>query len=144
MHNVSTAVRYPGQLTVTAPPPGLRARMWVAPTLLALAVAVFVPVAPAEAWSTSATSRATAWAVESDRSVMPAGGVHVPVPASPNDATSMVLATVVVTLGAEWLVLAAGVWPFSTLIGGAGSTPEYATIAPVMPCQPLPWLDSQS
>src|SRR5881628_2901456 len=144
MHNVSTAVRYPGQLTVTAPPPGLRARMWVAPTLLALAVAVFVPVAPALAWSTSATSRATAWAVESDRSVMLAGGVHVPVPASPNDGTSMVLATVVVMLGVEWLVLAAVAWPFSTLIGVVVSTPEYATIAPFMLCEPLPGLNSQS
>src|SRR5436309_10457339 len=104
MHSVSKKLAYPGQLTVVPPPPGLRARRCVAPTLLTLAVAVFVPVAPALAWSTSATSRATAWAVESDRSVMLAGGVHVPVPASPNDATSMVLATVVVMLGVEWLV----------------------------------------
>src|SRR2546422_2878452 len=107
MHNVSTAVRYPGQLTVTAPPPGLRARMWVAPTLLTLAVAVFVPVAPAVAWSTSSTSRAAACAVESDRSVIPVGGVHVPVPASANDATSRVFATLVVMLGVEWVVEAA-------------------------------------
>src|SRR5438132_14395973 len=124
MHNVSTAVRYPGQLTVTAPPPGLRARMWVAPTLLALAVAVFVPVAPAEAWSTSATSRATAWAVESDRSVMPAGGVHVPVPARPNEATSIVLATLVVMLGVEWVAPLEVACPFSTSIGVVVSTPE--------------------
>src|SRR5256712_5897418 len=107
MHNVSTAVRYPGQLTVTAPPPGVRARMWVAPTLLTLAVAVFAPVAPAVAWSRSASSRATACAVEADRSVIPAGGVHLPVPASPNDVISMVFATVVVMLGVEWVVDAA-------------------------------------
>src|SRR2546426_8399505 len=107
MHNVSTAVRYPGQLTVTAPPPGVRARMWVAPTLLTLAVAVFAPVAPAVAWSTSARSRATACAVESDRSVLPAGRGHAPVPASPNDVISMGFATVVVMLGVEWVVDAA-------------------------------------
>src|SRR5437870_1925859 len=135
MHNVSTAVRYPGQLTVTAPPPGLRARMWVAPTLLALAVAVFVPLAPALAWSTSATSRATVCAVESDRSVMPAGGVHVPVPASPNDATSILLTSVVVMLGVAWLLDLEVVWPASAQVGPGqtpsigllGSTPEYAT-----------------
>src|SRR3989442_15617288 len=107
MHNVSTAVRYPGQLTVTAPPPGVRARMWVAPTLLTLAVAVFAPVAPAVAWSRSASSRATACAVESDRSVIPAGGVHVPVPARPNDVISMGLATVLVMPGVEWARVAA-------------------------------------
>src|SRR2546429_186477 len=107
MHNVSTAGGYPGQVTVTAPPPGGRGGGWGGPTLLTLAVAVFAPVAPAVAWSTSASSRATACAVESDRSVIPAGGVHVPVPASPNDVISMVFATVVVMLGVEWVVDAA-------------------------------------
>src|SRR5712691_1359907 len=105
MHNVSTAVRYPGQLTVTAPPPGLRARMWVAPTALLVAVAVFTPVAPAVAWSWSSTPRATACAPLSLRSVIPAGGVHwfvvAVAPPTANVATTMVLATVVVMLGVE-------------------------------------------
>src|SRR2546426_2404181 len=105
MHNVSTAVTYPPQFTVTGAPPGLRSRMWVAPAPLLIAVAVFTPVAPGEAWTTSASSIA-GFVPLSNRSVIPAGGVQsfVAVPLlklAENVATTMALATVVVMLGVE-------------------------------------------
>src|SRR2546422_2562870 len=148
MHSVSRADEYPVQLTVTPPPPGLRARMWVAPEPLLAAVAVFTPVAPALAWSCSSMPRATACAPRSTRSVIPAGGVHwfeIPVAApTANEATTMALATVVVMLGVEWVELLAVAWPVSALIGEGLSDPEYATIAPAMLCEPLPGVNAQS
>src|SRR2546426_2095642 len=147
MHNVSTAVRYPGQLTVTAPPPGLRARMWAAPTPLLTAVAVFTPVAPEEAWRSSALSMAGV-GPRSIRSVIPAGCVHWFVVAlelfTANEATTMALATVVVMLGVQWVVLLAVARPFSTSIGVVVLTPEYAEMEPTMVFVPLVGVNAQS
>src|SRR5947209_3293184 len=148
MHNVSTAVTYPPQFTVTGAPPGLRARMWVAPAPLLIAVAVFTPVAPAEAWSTSAVSTAGLVPL-SMRSVIPVGGVQlfvIPplVKLAVNVATTMAFATVVVMLGVEWVVLLAVACPFSASIGVVVSTPEYAEMEPAMYSEPLPGLNFQS
>src|SRR3989442_5175676 len=111
MHSVSEALAYPVQLTVVPPPPGLRARMWVAPTALLADVAVFTPVAPGVACSCSSTPRATACAPPSSRSVIPAGGVHwfaMSVPtATANEATHMELLAVLDMLWVEWDVAAA-------------------------------------
>src|SRR5436309_7120066 len=101
--------------------------MWAAPTALLTAVAVFTPVGPAKAWRSSALSIAGV-GPRSIRSVIPAGCVHWFVVAlelfTANEATTMALATVVVMLGVEWVVLLAVARPFSTSIGVLALTPN--------------------
>src|SRR5207247_11252299 len=93
--------------------------MWAAPTPLLTAVAVFTPVGPAKAWRSSALSIAGV-GPRSIRSVIPAGGVHWFVVAlelfTANEATTMALATVVVMVGVEWVVLLAGARPLWTTV----------------------------
>ncbi len=90
--------------------------------------AVFAPVAPAAACAASALSEAVL--VELDvwrwnRSVMPDGATICVLPASPKQATSIVLATVVVIDGAEALTA-----PPNALMGVFVSTLKYALIPP--------------
>src|SRR5207244_13286101 len=120
---------------VPRPGPGLRARMWAGPTPRLTAVAVFTPVGPAKAWRSSALSIAGV-GPRSIRSVIPAGCVHWFVVAlelfTANEATTMALATVVVMLGVEWVVLLAVARPFSTSIGVVVLTREYAEMEPTI------------
>src|SRR2546425_1901222 len=84
---------------------GRSAMMCAAPAALTAEVAVFVPVAPADACSSSSDSTDAFVVVPprfvamSSRSVMPVGGVHVDVAAFPKCAMIISFATVVVMLG---------------------------------------------
>jgi hypothetical protein len=85
---------------------GFSARMWVLPgSELLLAVAVFDPLAPADACAAYVPSvewpivSGTARLATSKASVIPLGGVHVAAEGIEKWATSIVFATVVVMLG---------------------------------------------
>src|SRR2546428_13569790 len=130
LHTAPGAVSSPGGLRVSAPPPGWGARMGAAPTPLPPAVAVFTPVAPEEAWRSSALSMAGV-GPRAIRSVIPAGRVHRFVAAlelfTGNEGTTMGLATVVVLLGVEWVVLQAVARPFSARVGVVAVSPVSAS-----------------
>src|SRR2546428_14029001 len=101
--------------------------MWVAPGPLLIAVAVFPPVAPGEAWTTSSSSIA-GFDPLSNRSVIPAGGVQSFVAVrllklADTDATTMALAAVVVILGVDCDVLLAAGWQYWRFGGGGGFRP---------------------
>src|SRR5947207_2996979 len=106
---------------------GASAMSW--PMVAVFPVDAFEPVAPAVACATSALSKAaslvpfelSAW----NRSVMPAGAPIAEPSLRPKQATSMVLATVVVIDGVELLTC-----PPDTLMGLVVSTLEYALIPP--------------
>src|SRR5437773_925453 len=105
---------------------GASAMSW--PMLAVFPVDAFAPLAPAAACATSALSEAalveldvSAW----NRSVMPVGAPMAEPPARPKQATSMVLATVVVIDGVELLTC-----PPDALMGLVVSTLEYALIPP--------------
>src|SRR5947199_307926 len=105
---------------------GASAMSW--PMLAVFPVDAFAPLAPAAACATSALSEAalveldvSAW----NRSVMPVGAPMAEPPERPKQATSMVLATVVVIDGVELLTC-----PPDALMGFVVSTLEYALIPP--------------
>ena len=71
----------------------------------------------------------------STASVMPAGGVQVAALLKEWEVTSMVLATMVLTLRVECVKPLRVFWPFSTLMGAAVSTPEKVWIPPADPVE---------
>src|SRR5688500_11464224 len=116
---------------------GRNARIWVLPTPACCdALAVLTPVEPGAAWRIQFASMA--WPAEvgvagvaiSNPSVMPEGGFQLAAEEKVCEVTSMVFATVVLTLGVGWLSECDVVRPFSTLIGLAASTPEKLWIPP--------------
>jgi hypothetical protein len=116
--------------------------MWALPeAVLLLATADLNPVAPAAAWSTwlptieIPAGFGTAWLAASKASVMPAGGVHVAEDPKEWEVTSIVLATVVVTLGALCVTELEVACPFSTSMGDEVSTPENAASPPADPVE---------
>src|SRR5207247_4009642 len=92
------------------------------PTSATVAVAVFAPVAPADACRTSLNSMdSTAWPLplfeKSTRSVIPAGAVHVATEWTMWVVTTRRFAPVVVTDGVACVVALAVVWAFWTSMG---------------------------
>jgi len=67
---------------------------------------------------------------------MPAGGVHVREEDSVCDVTTIVFATVVVTLGVAWVRADGVVCPFCTSIGVTESTPEKDWMPPTINVAP--------
>jgi hypothetical protein len=79
----------------------------------------------------------TARDARSTASVIPAGGVHVDAEVMLWLVTTRVLATLVVTLGADCERLDAFAVPALTSTGVTGSTPEKATMPPAEPVDVL-------
>src|SRR3990172_442298 len=126
-----------GRAMLMLVPDGRSAKMCVLPTsALPPTVAVLTPVAPAAACATRAPSSdwplalLGAGVATSNDSVMPAGGVQVRDDANVCALTTIVFATVVVTLGVACDVPLAVACPFCTSIGVVVSTPEKLWIPP--------------
>src|SRR5262245_9516329 len=83
------------------------------------------------------TTAGTGSLAMSNASVMPVGGVHVALVANSWNVTTIVFAVDVVTLGVECDNPVAVVWPFSTLIGAAVSTPEKLRMPPATASGPV-------
>lgn len=111
----------------TVAPAGRRAMSWPMLTPDLDAVATFVPVAPATAWTASSAAAATALvpvARTSNRSVIPVSWVNVASLPVPNKPTTVASATVVVIDGAVTLADDAFAWPPCVSMGLIGSMPE--------------------
>jgi len=128
VHTLPSSVQLvPAALTVSAGqvvPAGASAMSWP----MVAFDAVFAPVAPRAACAASALSEAVLVELEVwtwNRSVMPDGAPICVPPASPKQATSIVLATVVVIEGAEALTA-----PPKALMGLFVSTLKYVLIPP--------------